>query len=118
MGLPSCLALRSCIACREEAASRPNEQLRRQPFTSEQTSLNVYWCRRYEDAARLRDESYTGLVGWWAGRGEDDPYGHLLHISAGYSSYTGRAYLPRQLFEIRVCGSSCCCLHCRLQERC
>jgi hypothetical protein len=60
------------------------------------------WCRRYADAARIRDESHSGLVGWWAGRGEEDAYGHMLHISAGFGCYTGRAYLPRQLTEIRV----------------
>ncbi len=58
--------------------------------------------RRYADAARIRDEAHTGLIGWWAGRGENDPYGHLLHVSPGFGCYTGRAYLPKSLFEIKA----------------
>jgi hypothetical protein len=70
--------------------------------------MTVVWsCSRYADAARIRDDSYSGIVGWWAGRGEQDPYGHLLHVSAGYGCYTGRAYLPRQLTEIRVRCDAC-----------
>ena len=65
-------------------------------------------CFRYGDAARIRDESHTGLQGWRAGRGEQDAYGHVLHISAGFGCYTGRAYLPRQLTEIRVHCSVYC----------
>lgn len=57
---------------------------------------------RYEDAARIRDEAKTGLIGWWAGRGENDPYGHLLHVSPGFGCYIGRAYLPKSLFEIKA----------------
>ena len=57
---------------------------------------------RYEDAARLRDEAHTSIEGWWAGRGEDDPYGHLLFVQQGFGCYKGAAYLPRNLMEIRV----------------
>lgn len=34
----------------------------------------------YAAAAQLRDEGCAGLAGWWAGSGEDDPFGHLLHV--------------------------------------
>lgn len=40
---------------------------------------------RYADAAQLRDAGLSGLAGWWAGQAEDDPVGHLLHITPEYS---------------------------------
>lgn len=56
---------------------------------------------RYADATKLRDMSHSNLMGWWAGKGENDPYGHILHIEPAFGCYLGRAYLPRQLFEIK-----------------
>lgn len=69
------------------------------------------FSRRYADAARIRDEAHTGLIGWWAGRGENDPYGHLLHVSPGFGCYTGRAYLPKSLFEIKASALQTSCMH-------
>ena len=40
---------------------------------------------RYNDAADLRDSGLTGLQGWWAGQAEDDPVGHIMHITPEYS---------------------------------
>ena len=40
---------------------------------------------RYGDAADLRDSGLTGLQGWWAGQSEDDPVGHIMHITPEYS---------------------------------
>ena len=39
---------------------------------------------RYADAAKLRDLGLAGLQGWWAGCGEDDSVGHLLHVQAEF----------------------------------
>ena len=38
----------------------------------------------YADAAKLRDEGLAGMQGWWAGGGDDDPVGHLLHVQAEF----------------------------------
>ena len=40
---------------------------------------------RYGDAADLRDSGLTGLEGWWAGQSEDDPIGHIMHITPEFS---------------------------------
>jgi len=40
---------------------------------------------RYGDAADLRDSGLTGLQGWWAGQYEDDPVGHIMHITPEFS---------------------------------
>ena len=40
---------------------------------------------RYSDAADLRDSGLTGLQGWWAGQAEDDPVGHIMHITPEFS---------------------------------
>lgn len=56
----------------------------------------------YEEAAILRDEGLTGLAGWWAGKAEDDPIGHLLHISREYNRWTGRVFRPRDIAEMKL----------------
>lgn len=54
---------------------------------------------RYDEAARVRDEALVALQGWWSGRSEDDPYGHLLHVTAEYGRWTGRVYTSRDLTD-------------------
>lgn len=45
---------------------------------------------RYGDAAELRDGGLASLHGWWAGRaGDDDPVGHILHVTPEYSRWEG-----------------------------
>ena len=58
--------------------------------------------RRYGDAARIRDEASTHITGWWAGRGQGDWHGHLLHVAPSHSSYVARAYHPNQLADFKV----------------
>ncbi|XAR53020.1 hypothetical protein NMG60_11021402 [Bertholletia excelsa] len=54
---------------------------------------------RYQDAAFIRDYAGAGLVGWWAGISDEDndPYGHIIHISAEHGRYVARSYSPQQL---------------------
>ncbi|XP_019173139.1 PREDICTED: protein EXECUTER 1, chloroplastic-like [Ipomoea nil] len=52
---------------------------------------------RYSDAAWLRDYAGAGLVGWWVGVSEGDPYGRIIRISAEYGRYVAKSYTPRQL---------------------
>lgn len=56
---------------------------------------------QYDNAARLRDEAMTGLQGWWCGQAENDPQGHLLHVTAEYGRWTGKVYTPRDLAELK-----------------
>ncbi|KAI7835685.1 hypothetical protein COHA_010424 [Chlorella ohadii] len=55
---------------------------------------------RFEDAARLRDQAAVSAVGWWVGRGNGDPCGHLLRITPDFSRYVGQVYSPRDLTEL------------------
>ncbi|KAJ8764753.1 hypothetical protein K2173_009147 [Erythroxylum novogranatense] len=59
---------------------------------------------RYHDAASLRDNAGTGLVGWWSGISEDvhDPYGVIIRITAEHGRYVARSYSPRQLATAAV----------------
>mmetsp|Transcript_37767 Transcript_37767/g.84208 ORF Transcript_37767/g.84208 Transcript_37767/m.84208 type:complete len:920 (+) Transcript_37767:152-2911(+) len=57
---------------------------------------------QYAEAAKLRDDAMAGLQGWWAGASEDDPVGHLLHVQAEFGRWTGRAYRPRDIAEMKV----------------
>lgn len=57
---------------------------------------------RYGDAAKVRDEAGTGLMGWWVGRGEGDSVGHLLRVTAGYSRMVGQAYMSKEVAEVKV----------------
>ncbi|KAJ8749073.1 hypothetical protein K2173_013680 [Erythroxylum novogranatense] len=54
---------------------------------------------RYHDAASLRDNAGTGLVGWCSGISEDvhDPYGVIIRITVEHGRYVARSYSPRQL---------------------
>lgn len=53
---------------------------------------------RYDDAAHLRDDGGTRLLGWWVGReGENDAQGHLLHITQDFSRYVGHAFTGSML---------------------
>lgn len=56
------------------------------------------------DAARLRDESGVGLLGWWVGRGEDDSTGHLMHISTDFGRYVGQVYSPKDIQDLMPVG--------------
>lgn len=56
---------------------------------------------RYGDAAVIRDTTAVGLVGWWAGGTEDDPCGHVLHITRDFGRLTARAYTPSNLAEMK-----------------
>ena len=56
---------------------------------------------RYSDAADVRDSTAVGLQGWWAGGPQDDPYGHVLHISRAYGRFVARAYTPSNLAEMK-----------------
>jgi len=57
---------------------------------------------RYTDAAMLRDQGMASLQGWWAGKAEGDPNGHMLHIGPEFGRWTGRAYTSSDIAE--VCG--------------
>eukprot|EP01025_Chloroclados_australasicus_P037911 TRINITY_DN3879_c0_g1_i1.p1 TRINITY_DN3879_c0_g1~~TRINITY_DN3879_c0_g1_i1.p1 ORF type:complete len:568 (-),score=100.21 TRINITY_DN3879_c0_g1_i1:114-1817(-) len=55
----------------------------------------------YETASALRDQGRLSLLGWWVGKGsQNDPYGHLLHVTREYGRLVGRAYTPVQLQEV------------------
>ncbi|GAX77454.1 hypothetical protein CEUSTIGMA_g4898.t1 [Chlamydomonas eustigma] len=60
----------------------------------------------YTEAAKLRDSSLVGLQGWWAGQSEDDPVGHIMHITPEYSRWTGRVFRPREIAEMKSTGKS------------
>ncbi|KAG1660345.1 hypothetical protein FOA52_014398 [Chlamydomonas sp. UWO 241] len=64
-----------------------------------QTALSE---ERYSDAAALRDAGLTSLAGWWAGRADGDPVGHLLHMGPEYGRWTGRVLRPRDIAELKV----------------
>uniref|UniRef100_A0A0C9S9J0 TSA: Wollemia nobilis Ref_Wollemi_Transcript_7645_2142 transcribed RNA sequence n=1 Tax=Wollemia nobilis TaxID=56998 RepID=A0A0C9S9J0_9CONI len=54
---------------------------------------------RYKDAAKLRDVTCAGLVGWWAGLADNgnDPYGRIIRISPEYGRFVAKSYNARQL---------------------
>lgn len=55
----------------------------------------------YGAAAAVRDAAGLGLLGWWAGQGEDDPRGHLLHVTRCFGRLAARVYTPSQLAEMK-----------------
>ncbi|EFN57162.1 hypothetical protein CHLNCDRAFT_51231 [Chlorella variabilis] len=55
---------------------------------------------RFGDAARLRDECCVGLLGWWVGRGDGDPTGHLLRMTTDFGRYVATAYTPRDVTDL------------------
>ena len=57
---------------------------------------------RYAEAATLRDEAATSMLGWFVGRGEDDPHGHLLRVGVAYNRYMGHAFSARDISEAKV----------------
>lgn len=55
----------------------------------------------YEEAARLRDQGMSGLLGWWRGKSSnDDPYGHIMQVTQGFGRYTAIAFSPRDLDKV------------------
>ncbi|KAL2603211.1 hypothetical protein R1flu_017282 [Riccia fluitans] len=54
---------------------------------------------RYDDVMNLRDKAGAGLVGWWVGQSKprNDPYGHIIHISAAQGRFIAKSYTARQL---------------------
>ncbi|PKA47466.1 Protein executer 1, chloroplastic [Apostasia shenzhenica] len=57
----------------------------------------------YKDAAFLRDNAGTGLLGWWSGisKGSGDKCGWIIRISAEHGRYVARSYSSRQLVMSR-----------------
>lgn len=55
---------------------------------------------RYSDASTLRDAGGAGFMGWWVGRMESDPYGHLLYISPDFGRYVAHAYSGVNIAEL------------------
>lgn len=50
---------------------------------------------RYEDASRLRDQTWSALPGWWVGcstGGGGEARGHLIEISRRFGHYAAYAY--------------------------
>ena len=42
------------------------------------------------------------MLGWFVGRGEDDPHGHLLRMGVAYNRYMGHAFSARDISEAKV----------------
>ncbi len=63
---------------------------------------------RYAEAATLRDEAATSVLGWFVGRGEDDPHGHLLRVSTAYNRYMGHAFSARDISAAKVAIVASC----------
>ena len=42
------------------------------------------------------------MLGWFVGRGEDDPHGHLLRVSTAYNRYMGHAFSARDISAAKV----------------
>ena len=57
---------------------------------------------RYAEAATLRDAAATSVLGWFVGRGQDDPHGHLLRVSTAYNRYMGHAFSARDISAAKV----------------
>ncbi len=64
--------------------------------------MNLASTSRYAEAATLRDEAATSVLGWFVGRGEDDPHGHLLRVSTAYNRYMGHAFSARDISAAKV----------------
>ncbi|KAL4854555.1 Protein EXECUTER 2 [Chlorella vulgaris] len=56
--------------------------------------------QRFADAARLRDDSRVGMLGWWVGRGDSDQMGHLLRVTPDFCRYVASAYTPRDITSL------------------
>ena len=42
------------------------------------------------------------MLGWFVGRGENDPQGHLLRVSMAYNRYMGHAFSARDIHDVKV----------------
>ncbi|GAB4812968.1 hypothetical protein N2152v2_000014 [Parachlorella kessleri] len=54
---------------------------------------------RYAEAAMLRDAGGVGLLGWWAGRSEEDSTGHVVRVTPEFGRYVATAYTARELAD-------------------
>jgi hypothetical protein len=61
---------------------------------------------RYGEAATLRDQGGVGLMGWWAGRGEDDAVGHVVRITPEFGRYVAQAFTARDLADSTVSAAA------------
>lgn len=58
----------------------------------------------YKEAARIRDQTCTDLIGWWAGQAEDskdDPFGRIVNISAMQGRLMAKSYTAKHLAAAR-----------------
>jgi hypothetical protein len=46
---------------------------------------------------RTHTHTHSHTQGWWAGKADGDPLGHLLHIAPEFGRWTGRAYTASDL---------------------
>lgn len=54
----------------------------------------------YDLAALLRDQAALGMLGWWAGHGDEDAFGHLLYISTHFGRIVAEAFTAKDLARL------------------